>query len=143
VLAAYGLPWGSSVLSAAETGWQLTLKDHLTMGLRAVAGTPTGGEQQRTTRLLPLTDRDAEELVQAAGVVRVPTDATVELVLRAARLIDDQPDIAGIDITLQSSMSSAAGAAIAVWTGRGRGAGDDPFVRRLPSRGQLDRMEKS
>jgi hypothetical protein len=50
------------------------------------------------------------------------------VVLRAARLIDDQADVSQIRIPFGSPRRGETG--VEVWTGRVRGTDDDPFVRR-------------
>ena len=86
-------------------------------------------------RLLPLTDRDAEELIETTGSPGARTEAAAEGLLRAARLIDDQPDVVRIELVHPGPASGRTLPTVAVWTGGDRVAGgdDDPFVRRLPS----------
>ncbi len=124
VLAAYGIPNGGPLTPAAGSRHFL-FEDDPMLGL--VVRT-----QQSFARLLPLTDRDAVELVGAAGVIAARAEAAVEVLLRVGRLIDDQPDVARVEVT--DPTSTRREAAVAMWTGKARHIDDDPFVRRLPSR---------
>jgi GNAT superfamily N-acetyltransferase len=108
------------------------LEDQPGVGLVARLGSPLAGAGPGLAAVLPLTDRDAAELVEAARLVDRDSALTVDVVLRAARLIDDQADVRQIRIPLGSPPRGESGAE--VWTGRVRGIDDDPFVRRLPSR---------
>jgi GNAT superfamily N-acetyltransferase len=129
LLATYGVSPGPFGRRGTAGGWSLILGhragDGLAAGVSAEAGTGHG-----LTRLLPLTDRDAEDLTHATS----PADpaAVVEMLLRAARLIDDQPEISRIRIPLGPSQTEDEG--LEVWTGPVRGTEDDPFVRRLVPR---------
>jgi GNAT superfamily N-acetyltransferase len=129
VLAAYAIVPARSPRSAADGG-RITLADDASTGLAAHVAA-AGPARPGMTRLLPLTDQDATELVEAAGLGGYPTDAAVDSLLRAARLLDDQPDVRRIEVAWPRSTDGAGGLSVALWTGRDRGPGHDPFVRRL------------
>jgi hypothetical protein len=134
VLAAYGIADARSPVVVAGADWgRLTLADDATMALSARVGASAGPDGPGLVRLLPLTDQDAAELVEAAGLGDHPGDAVVEPLLRAARLIDDQPDVRRIEVAWPRSSGGEAGPSFAMWRGTPRGSGDDPFVRRLPA----------
>jgi GNAT superfamily N-acetyltransferase len=131
-------------------------------GLKARATSAGGPEGRAEARLLPLTDRDVDELVAvvwpardqpaavgstaagstAAGSTAAGSTAAGQLagrdgcadaLVRVARLIDDQPDVRAIEITWpDGSWPSAVSAS--VWIGSPRSTADDPFVRRLPAK---------
>ncbi len=82
------------------------------------------------TRQLPLTDLDAHHLVSALGTDSSGAAAAVELVLRVARLVDDQSEVHQVQVPLGADGRAVPGTAI--WTGPARGTADDPFLRRLP-----------
>jgi GNAT superfamily N-acetyltransferase len=128
VLAAYGI----TVQPAGRPGHggepYLVVEDQPGLGLLARLGSRLSREASSLSALLPLTDRDAEELVEAARLSYDSPELTDELVLRATRLIDDQPDVAQVRIPLHPVFH---GDGPEVWTGRVRGTDDDPFVRRL------------
>jgi hypothetical protein len=69
--------------------------------------------------------------VEAAGVGRAGADEAIEVLLRAARLIDDQPDVARIEIAPRDVRPGETWAGVAMWTGPVRSTDDDPFVRQL------------
>ncbi|HET9078082.1 MAG TPA: GNAT family N-acetyltransferase [Acidimicrobiales bacterium] len=75
------------------------------------------GTGRAVSRFVPLTDHDVADL----------GDVDAEIALRLGRLVDDQPDVWRVEV------SPAAGARM--WIGPPRSNDDDPFVRRLPSRG--------
>jgi GNAT superfamily N-acetyltransferase len=132
VLVAYGI----AVHPAGRPGHPggercVVLEDQPGVGLTARLGSPLDGSDPGPEALLPLTDRDAEELVEAAPLARHDRASAADLVLRAARLIDDQADVVRIRLPLHAP---ASGDGPQIWTGRVRGTDDDPFVRRLPSR---------
>ena len=132
VLAAYGIAGARLPVAGADWG-RLILGDDATMGLSARVAPSIVSDRPGLARLLPLTDQDATELVAAAGPGNHPGDAAVELLLRAARLIDDQPDVRRIEVAWPRSTSGAGGPSVSMWRGRPRDPGDDPFVRRLPA----------
>jgi GNAT superfamily N-acetyltransferase len=134
VLGAYGiaLPPAGKPASAGGHGPVgepcLILEDQPGSGLQARAGSQTDGTGPEVVALLPLTDRDAAELVEAAPLADDNRALAVDVVLRAARLIDDQADIAEIRIPHGSPPGGDAG--VEMWIGRVRQTADDPFVRR-------------
>ncbi len=130
VLAAYGIADARLPVAGADWG-RLTLDDDASMVLSAGVAASAGPDMPGLARLLPLTAQDATELVEAVGLGNYPTDAAVEPLLRAARLIDDQPDVRRIEVAWPRSTGAGA-PSVAMWRGRQRGPGDDPFVRRLP-----------
>jgi hypothetical protein len=124
VLAAYGIRGDPLQTRPARSEQNFILEDRPEVGLCA------GFERQRT-RLLPLTDRDAAELVEAAGVGRAGAEPAIEVLLRAARLMDDQPDVARIEIAPRDVQRAETWAGVAMWSGPVRSTDDDPLVRRL------------
>jgi hypothetical protein len=129
VLAAYGLPIEAGTGRAPGNRFHLVLEDDPEVGLIARAGPPPASPDPGVARLLPLTDRDAEELVAAIHLGGADPAAAAGVVLRAARLIDDQPDVARVQLSVPAPAAGAGRAAL--WTGRVRGTEDDPFVRRV------------
>jgi hypothetical protein len=130
VLAAYGIAGQPAERPGHGGEPYFVVEDQPGLGLVARLGSRLIAEASSHSALLPLTDRDAEELVEAARLTCDSPELTEELVLRAARLIDDQPDVAQVRIPLLPLVSGVGGE---VWTGRVRGTEDDPFVRRLSS----------
>jgi hypothetical protein len=121
LMAAYGIPTGPLAKFAAPGGAVLTIQGQGGIGLVAHSAVSLEGGDGGLTRLLPLSERDAAELVAAApgssGSVVV-----ADALLRAARLIDDQADVSRVRV---------GPGGVAIWTGPVRGTEDDPFVRRL------------
>jgi hypothetical protein len=131
VLAAYGIGVPDDDAGAVEDRSSLVLEARDGAGLVAGLQRPDPAAGSGEARLLPLTWCDAEELVAAAGPGFSCPTALVDSLVRAARLIDDQADVARVRLGLDRRVAGVAGAA--VWTGAVRGTEDDPFVRRLPS----------
>jgi GNAT superfamily N-acetyltransferase len=134
VLSAYGIACDPVTARAPGRGRLLTLEHHPQRGLMAAAGSLTTGVKPRLARFLPLTDRDGEELVAAAGFAGARAGPAVGVLLRTARLLDDQADVAKVEIVSPDSPSGGALPVIGVWTREPTAGDDDPFVRRLPSR---------
>jgi hypothetical protein len=128
VLAAYGIGGWPAGRPGHGGEPYFVVEDQPGLGLVARLGSRLAREASSHSALIPLTDRDAEELVEAARLTYDRPKLTDELVLRAARLVDDQPDVAHVRIPLHPVIS---GDGAEVWTGRVRGTDDDPFVRRL------------
>jgi GNAT superfamily N-acetyltransferase len=132
LLGAYGIatrPVGAPGAIAAGT---VIFEDEPRLGLVARAYAARAGRGGGVARLLPLTDRDAAELAGAADPEAGGLDVIVDSLLRAARLIDDQPDVSRITIPLGVS-SIGDGVAVELRAGPARGTEDDPFVRRWPA----------
>jgi GNAT superfamily N-acetyltransferase len=129
LLAAYGIAVhpGRGPESSGEAF--LVLEDQPGAGLVARLGSPLSSAGSGPTAFLPLTDQDAQELAEAAPIGCDDPASVVELILRAARLIDDQPDVARVQLPIHPLDS---GDAPELWIGRVRGTDDDPFIRRLP-----------
>ena len=133
VLAAYGLPPGAPPAGAVPGAGVVVVGEvpgpaGRVLGARVEASTsPHAGVH---TRLLPLTDRDAGDVADAAA----PGEGgAADCVLRAARLVEDQPDVRTVRLRWAPPGRSGARAPWATLeTGSPRGSDDDPFVRRLP-----------
>jgi GNAT superfamily N-acetyltransferase len=134
VLAAYDITLppaarpGSARGSGPDGKPALILEEQPGVGLLARTESPLDGTAAGLTALLPLTDRDAADLVEAAPLEDENRGLAADVVLRAARLIDDQADVSQVRIPLCSPRPGETG--VEVWTGRRRGTDDDPFVRR-------------
>jgi GNAT superfamily N-acetyltransferase len=131
LMAAYGIPAAPPKWHPTPGGGTVTFEDRAELGLCARVGAASGSPDQRVARLLPLTGRDAEDLADAAAPVPADRDSLVDLIVRAARLIDDQADVSRIRLPVGPS-PIAARSQIEVWIGPTRSTEDDPFVRRLP-----------
>ena len=131
LLAAYGIAITPLAPSRALPAGMVTLEDERGLGLVARASVTRAGVEQGLARLLPLTDRDAAELAGAAVPGARRPAAIADWLLRAARLIDDQPEVSRIKIPMDESLVGDD-VEIEVWRGPPRGTDDDPFVRRLP-----------
>jgi hypothetical protein len=77
-------------------------------------GTLSARSAMAVTRVLPLTDRDAEDVATGQA----------DAVLRVARLVEDQPELRRVEIGPDGAK---------IWAGPCRGSEDDPFVRRVAS----------
>jgi hypothetical protein len=131
LLAAYCLPIpGGSGGSDIASELKLTVSDDGAAGLHARLVRASGGGHRAPLRLLPLTDRDAAEMVAAVVPADVNAHRLVDVILRAGRLVDDQPDVRSLEIRVDRTGAAAGGAAV-VWVGPGRSSDDDPYVRRL------------
>jgi GNAT superfamily N-acetyltransferase len=133
-LAAYGITLtpvarpGSAGGSGPDGEPALIFEEQPGVGLVARTGSRLDGTASGPVARLPLTDRDAAELVEVASVEDENRALAAGVALRAARLIDDQADVSQILIPLGSPRPGGTGAEI--WTGRVRETDDDPFVRR-------------
>jgi GNAT superfamily N-acetyltransferase len=134
VLAAYGITLPAAARSGSAGGSgpdgepALILEEQPGVGLLARTGSRLDGTASGLAALLPLTDRDAAELVEVASPEDENRALAADVALRAARLIDDQPDVSQILIPHCWPRPGETG--VEIWTGRVRGTDDDPFVRR-------------
>jgi acyl-CoA synthetase (NDP forming)/RimJ/RimL family protein N-acetyltransferase len=98
------------------------------------AGPGAGGPGDRSARLAPLTEKDADGMigaVRAAELLDGPASATVAgLLLRVSRLADDLPEVAELDLTLVIGRAGAARPA-AVRLRVAPTVPRDPFLRQL------------
>ena len=97
LLTAYGISSGPGGFDDDASGWNLILEDCPGDGLTAAVSAIGAGSGRRVARLLPLTDRDVEDL--ACVVAPAAREAVAYMLGRAARLIDDQPEIHRISIS--------------------------------------------
>jgi hypothetical protein len=132
LLAAYRIPTHLYARSGSGGQAVLILEEHPDLGPQARVSLSRAGLDPDPVRLLPLTDRDADELVQSPGLSVADPGPAADALLRAARLMDDQADVVRIELPIHRSAGTASAAA--VWTGAQRGTDDDPFLRRLPAR---------
>jgi hypothetical protein len=95
LLRCYGLP----LADLPPAGTELTVRvadDHMfgtlvTLGRR---------EAPQAARLTPLTDRDAAQLIAAAGLAdRVPSGPLADLLLRVGRLADELPEVTELELS--------------------------------------------
>ena len=130
LLAAYGVATPATRAFEQADGVEIMVGD----GGAAVFGpgrgfqTPAG--EAGLIHLLPLTDRDAEELVAGAVPGLEAQGAVVDAMVRIARLVDDQLDVRSVKIRLGPRPGSADRAA-SVWIGPSSCSDDDPFSPRL------------
>jgi GNAT superfamily N-acetyltransferase len=141
VLAAYGMTERPSRGRGARGRFELTLEDLPGLGLVARVGPSVAGAGQKLARLLPLTQVDADELVDAAGLAAGDAAVVTDAPGRAARLIGDQPDIVRVRIPLGGDPACDRGD-VELWTGPVRGTDDDPFIRRLPAKRRFSRVDE-
>jgi GNAT superfamily N-acetyltransferase len=126
---AYGL---SGIATDGLPALRLAVSDDHGRGLCARLAEPDGAGRA-PPRLLPLTDEDAARLAHESGVRGRVGERLAELLLRAARLVDDHGDLQRLELVTGASGGPTAPAAT-VWAGPVRGSEDDPFVRRLVAR---------
>lgn len=129
LLAAYGLPALAFALGPLPRGLTLTVTDDPTRGLAAYVSSSASDSSSTWFRLLPLTDRDAYELVRRAAAGCANAELLVDVVLRAARLVGDQPDLCRLELALGADFSPIRPVG-SVWVGPVRAYDDDPFVRQ-------------
>jgi GNAT superfamily N-acetyltransferase len=141
LLAAYGMATAGHAAPRAPAAGTVILEDEPGVGLVARASATRAGIERGVARLLPLTDRDAAELAGAAVPGANGSEAIVDSLLRAARLIDDQPDVSRIKISLGVSRVGDA-VEVQVRAGPARGTADDLFVRRLAARQSATRGDR-
>jgi GNAT superfamily N-acetyltransferase len=131
LLTAYGLisPGGGA---GAPTMLSVTIDDEGGSSATARATRAVG----QVLRMLPLTDRDAVDLVGTGVVGDEPRG--LDSVLRLARMLDDQPDVCRIEVAIgdQGDLNE-----VRIWTAAVRDRLDDPFVRRLPMEARTGRAE--
>jgi acyl-CoA synthetase (NDP forming)/GNAT superfamily N-acetyltransferase len=106
LLRCYGLP----LADLPPAGTELTVRvtdDHVfgtlvTLGRREVplAAWPAPPADRDAARLTPLTDRDAAQLIAAAGLAdRVPSGPLADLLLRVGRLADELPEVTELELS--------------------------------------------
>ncbi len=95
VLRCYGLPLAD--LPPAGTELAVRVTDDHTFGTLVTLGRR---EAPPAARLTPLTDRDAAQLIAAAGLAnRVPSGPLADLLLRVGRLADELPEVTELELS--------------------------------------------
>jgi hypothetical protein len=130
LLAAYRVPTVAVTITPGPDRLTLTITDDHTTGLSASLRSAAGDGRASWSRLVPLTDRDAEDLVRSAAPGCSNPEVLVDVLLRTARLVGDQPEVCRLEVPL-SADRSPAGPLPSVWVGPARTYDDDPFVRRV------------
>jgi acyl-CoA synthetase (NDP forming)/GNAT superfamily N-acetyltransferase len=106
LLRCYGLP----LADLPPAGTELTVRvtdDHMfgtlvTLGRREAPqpAWPAPPADRDAARLTPLTDRDAAQLIAAAGLAdRVPSGPLADLLLRVGRLADELPEVTELELS--------------------------------------------
>jgi acyl-CoA synthetase (NDP forming)/GNAT superfamily N-acetyltransferase len=106
LLRCYGLP----LADLPPAGTELTVRvtdDHMfgtliTLGRRQPPqpAWPAPPADRNAARLTPLTDRDAAQLIAAAGLAgRVPSGPLADLLLRVGRLADELPEVTELELS--------------------------------------------
>lgn len=130
LLAAYGLSTLPFALGPLPQGLTLAITDEPSRGLAASVSPSASGSSSTRFRLLPLTDRDAYQIILRAAPGCGNAEVLVDVVLRAARLVGDQPEVCRLELPLVAH-SSAIRPFPSVWVGTARAYDDDPFIRQL------------
>jgi ATP-grasp domain len=106
LLRCYGLPLADLPPAATELTVRVT-DDHMfgalvTLGRREAPppAWPAPPANRDVARLTPLTDRDAAQLIAAAGLAdRVPSGPLADLLLRVGRLADELPEVTELELS--------------------------------------------
>jgi hypothetical protein len=106
LLRCYGLPLADLPPAATELTVRVT-DDHMfgtlvTLGRREAPppAWPAPPANRDAARLTPLTDRDAAQLITAAGLAdRVPGGPLADLLLRVGRLADELPEVTELELS--------------------------------------------
>jgi GNAT superfamily N-acetyltransferase len=128
LLDAYGLGAVSPPMPGVPRGLRVTVSEGNGHPLAARIIAPGNEAVYPMTRVLPLSDLDAREVVDAAAPRLTAPGPLIDRVVRAARLVDDHPDIWCVNVALAGGDGEPP---TVVWLGPPRPSDDDPFVSRL------------
>src|SRR5262249_54710955 len=136
LLACYGIPLASRTAATDAGEAVMGVTQEPVFGPLLIFG-PGGADSGTATRLAPLTDTDADELIRSAPVPRGSRDASPadlaalrETLLRVSRLADDLPEVAELDLSpviVRADGVYADGARIRLTPADAH----DPFLRKL------------